>query len=100
MVMAAVAEYGFTVAIGSRRETSGHKPASGPGRVRGMTRSSRLSRAGFTEGHGAAHSGLILAARITLPHFSVSSTMSLPKSAVSLQKACRQAPALGGMHNV
>ena len=27
------------------------------------------------------HSGLMLAARITLPHFSVSSAMSLPKSA-------------------
>src|SRR5262245_23315318 len=27
------------------------------------------------------HSGLILAARITLPHFSVSSAISLPKSA-------------------
>src|SRR5438876_7727732 len=27
------------------------------------------------------HSGLMLAALITLPHFSVSSTMSLPKSA-------------------
>src|SRR5262249_61706636 len=27
------------------------------------------------------HSGLILAARITLPHFSVSSAMSLPNSA-------------------
>src|SRR5262249_17926683 len=29
----------------------------------------------------ADHSGLMLAARITLPHFSVSSAMSLPKSA-------------------
>src|SRR6516225_1736339 len=29
----------------------------------------------------AHHSGLMLAARITLPHFSVSSAMSLPKSA-------------------
>jgi hypothetical protein len=27
------------------------------------------------------HSGLMLAARITLPHFSVSSAMNLPKSA-------------------
>ena len=30
---------------------------------------------------GADYSGLMLAARITLPHFSVSSAMSLPKSA-------------------
>ena len=29
----------------------------------------------------AAHSALMLAARITLPHFSVSSAMNLPKSA-------------------
>ena len=30
---------------------------------------------------GTAYSGLMLAARMTLPHFSVSSAMSLPKSA-------------------
>ena len=32
-------------------------------------------------GKPAIHSGLMFAARITLPHFSVSSAMSLPKSA-------------------
>src|SRR5215510_12133695 len=31
-------------------------------------------------GGAEAHSGLILAARITLPHFSVSSAINLPKS--------------------
>jgi hypothetical protein len=35
---------------------------------------------GFME-YPASHSGSMLAARITLPHFSVSSAMSLPKSA-------------------
>jgi hypothetical protein len=34
-----------------------------------------------TRGLGLAYSGLMLAALITLPHFSVSSTMSLRKSA-------------------
>src|SRR5262249_30701894 len=43
----------------------------------------RDSRNGFYEISTAdrAHSALMLAARITLPHFSVSSAMSLPKSA-------------------
>ena len=36
---------------------------------------------GFMECGGCGHSGLMLAARITLPHFSVSAAMSLPKSA-------------------
>jgi hypothetical protein len=39
------------------------------------------------------YSGLMLAARITLPHFSVSSAMSLPKSAgvIGIGKAPRSA---------
>jgi hypothetical protein len=42
----------------------------------------RFRGTGFTEylAGNSAHSGLMLAARITLPHFSVSSAMSLPKS--------------------
>jgi len=36
---------------------------------------------GFMEYDRMGYSGLMLAARITLPHFSVSSAMSLPKSA-------------------
>jgi hypothetical protein len=35
----------------------------------------------YRRGDDQAYSGLMLAARITLPHFSVSSAKSLPKSA-------------------
>ena len=38
------------------------------------------------------HSALMLAARITLAHFSVSSAMSLPKSAGEPVKAYRESP--------
>src|SRR4051812_26080188 len=38
-------------------------------------------RDGWNVGEREGHPGLMLAARITLPHFSVSSAMSLPKSA-------------------
>src|SRR5262249_26793126 len=44
----------------------------------------RLRRTGIMEYRGLAgvpYSGLMLAARITLPHFSISSAMSFPKSA-------------------
>ena len=50
----------------------------------GSHRVAGIRRTGVTEylGRGRAdHSALMLAARITLPHFSVSSAMSLPKSA-------------------
>jgi len=39
-----------------------------------------IRRTGFMEYARAGHSALMLAARITLPHFSVSSAMSLAKS--------------------
>src|SRR5262245_41656366 len=42
---------------------------------------SRNGRYGISGRGRADHSALMLAARITLPHFSVSSAMSLPKSA-------------------
>ena len=44
-------------------------------------RDSRNAIYGMSAHWQRAYSGLILAARITLPHFSVSSAMSLPKSA-------------------
>src|SRR6516225_3624011 len=53
-------------------------------------------------GWGAAHSALIPAARITLPHFSVSSTMILPYSAgvigtVTLPRSANCALSLGSL---
>src|SRR5262245_10792549 len=44
-------------------------------------RPDRFRYRGVTEHPAAHYSGLILAARITLPHFSVSSAINLPKSA-------------------
>jgi hypothetical protein len=52
---------------------------------RGTKKSSAVQQGIVNSGNGgisvAAGSGLMLAARITLPHFSVSSAISLPKSA-------------------
>ena len=50
-----------------------------------------VRRTGFMERHLRLpdHSALMLAARITLPHFSVSSASSLPKSAGELTNTVR-----------
>ena len=60
--------------IGRRRRHGSSVPTAAIAAVR---------RTGFMECPAATptHSGLMFAARITLPHFSVSSAMNLPKSA-------------------
>ena len=64
----------FDIARRGRHGSSvpGHWPPSG---------SSRNGSYGILDRALSAYSALMLAARITLPHFSVSSAMSLPKSA-------------------
>src|SRR5262249_59310405 len=53
-------------------------PLSGAGHAAGASKGIRKIRTLWNVGH-ARHSGLMLAARITFPHFSVSSARSLPK---------------------
>src|SRR5450631_1519316 len=62
------------------RDTAG-RAAAPAARCRNDLRGSFILVALIVTGDEGAHSGLMLAARITLPHFSVSAAMSFLKSA-------------------